>query len=341
MAKTKVFKSADDEVLDFGWGDTRGLRKLILSIYKGLSIGQNMPLSSYGYPPYEGEPALVDSFQKLTEYLTGNKYKYVCVTAGCTHAVNASIYSLSKVTSAFVATRDLYYPRYPNMISLTSMMHTKFGDTRINAEDVAIVDSPSNPLGLVGVPKEVVTSNIIWDAAYHTPTYGILPGTRSIDEAKIFCGSMSKLTGINGIRIGWTATNDEEIHSSLQAYARASVCGVSYPSQYLALEILSDQNKLDTYFKKSASLISSNKEEVLKLKNIFGDDRISDYGMFAFFPIDQKMSALFDRAKVKFTSGSDCGASYPSVRINLANTNEQTKEMVKRIKKADRIKVKI
>lgn len=326
------------EVLDFGWGDTRGLRENILSIYKDLNVSQNMPLEDYGYPPYEGDAELVKKLRKLTKYLTGKEYKYVCITGGCTHAVNASIYSISNMVTDYVGTRELYYPRYPNMVALTDMDHVTFNFPRFTEEDIAVVDSPSNPLGLVGVPNGVSTPNIIWDAAYHSPTYGILPGTRRIDNARVFCGSLSKLTGINGIRVGWTATDEENIHSDVQIYVRSSVCGISYPSQYLANEILKDEGRLDLYFKMSSRLISSNKEEVLKLKDIFGSDEISDFGMFAFFKVDQQMLNLFDKAKVKFTPGIDCGADYPSVRINLANTAEQTKEMVQRIKAADRRK---
>jgi len=326
-----------EDILDFSWGDTRGLRKAILSIYKNLNTLQMMPLQNYGYPPYEGDHGLVNQLKALTKRLTNLDYSYICLTSGCTHAVNASIFALSSDRTNYVVTRNVYYPRYPDMVSMAGLIHVTGKNSWYSDADLIIIDSPSNPEGLIGINSELKSDNIIWDAAYHTPTYGVLPGTNNV-ESKVFCGSLSKLTGINGIRLGWTATNDQDLHDSVVKYVKSSVCGVSYPSQYVAKEILSSLENLETYFKESAKLVSYNKEEVLKLKDVFGSDHISNYGMFAFFKVDDTMLKLFDKAKVKFTSGKDCGADYPSVRINLANTNEQTKEMVQRIQKTDRSK---
>lgn len=322
------------ETLRFGWGDTLGLRKKILSIYKNLSLIQAMPLETYGYPPYDGDTDLVEKLQNLTKMLTGKSYKNICVTAGCTHAVNASIYALADSGTGSVNTRKLYYPRYPTMIGLTSYAHRTW-DMYHTKSCIVILDSPSNPLGQIGQDREFNTDRVIWDAAYHSPTYGMMLGINNINH-RIFCGSLSKLTGINGIRLGWTATDEDDVHSRIQLYTKNSVCGVSYPSQYVAKEILKDENKLLAYFLQSRQLIDMNREEVLKLKHIFGQDEISPFGMFAFFRTDDKMEEIFKRAKVEFTPGSECGADFQAVRINLANPNEMTQEMVQRILKADR-----
>jgi aspartate/methionine/tyrosine aminotransferase len=322
------------EILDFGWGDTRGLRKKILSIYNNLNMMQTMPLESYGYPPYDGDPELVDMLKNLTKILTGKSYKHICITAGCTHAVNASIYALADSRTNSVNTRKLYYPRYPAIIGLTPYIHQTW-DLYHTKNCIVIVDSPSNPLGLIGHDQEFNTDRVIWDAAYHTPTYGMTLGINNVTH-RVFCGSLSKLTGINGIRLGWTATDEDEVHRRIQLYTKNSVCGISYPSQYVAKEILKDEDRLFMYFLQSRALIDNNREEVLKLKHIFGQDHISPFGMFAFFRTDDRMEEIFKKARVVFTSGRECGADFQSVRINLANTNEMTKEMVERIIKVDR-----
>ncbi len=338
MGKMKLFRDGEDgetmETLQFGWGDTRGLRKKILSIYKNLNAMQMMPLESYGYPPYDGDPELVEKIRNLTKMLTGKNYKNICITSGCTHAVNASIHALADSRTDSVNTRKLYYPRYPTMIALTPYVHQTW-DMFHTKSCIAIVDSPSNPLGLIGQDQELNTDRVIWDAAYHTPTYGMMFGISNVKH-RVYCGSLSKLTGINGIRLGWTATDEDDVHSRIQLYTKNSVCGVSYPSQYVAKEILKDEDRLLAYFLQSRQLIDMNREEVLKLKHIFGQDQISPFGMFAFFRTDDKMEELFKRAKVEFTPGSECGADFQAVRINLANPNEMTQEMVQRILKADR-----
>lgn len=325
----------DKKTLKFSWGDTSGLREKILSVFPYLKY-EFQPIGDYGYPPYDGVPELVGRLHSLTKMLTGKKYKYICVTAGCTHAVNASINALANSATDSVNTRELYYPRYPNMIALTPYVHQKWSDFHTK-NCIAIVDSPSNPLGLIGMDKTIAlnTDKIIWDAAYHSPTYGMLYNVSNVDH-KVFCGSLSKLTGINGIRLGWTATDDESIHNQVENYVKNSICGVSYPSQKMAVHILNDKSKLMEYFFISRKMIDMNREEVLRLKHIFGQNQISPYGMFAFFKTDDKMEEIFKKAKVEFTSGKECGADYQAVRINLANSNEVTKEMVERILNADR-----
>lgn len=337
MSKIKTYVESEnekEELLRFSWGDTLGLRKKITSIYQNLNLIQMMPLHEYGYPPYEGDPELIEMVRGLTRRLTGKDYKHVCITAGCTHAVNASIYALSDSRTDSVNTRKLYYPRYPTMISMTPYLHQTW-DMFHTKSCIAIVDSPSNPLGLIGMNEELNTDRVIWDAAYHTPTYGMTLGISNVKH-KILCGSLSKLTGINGIRLGWTATDEDELQDRILFHSKNSVCGVSYPSQYVAKEVLKDEDRLNLYFLQSRNMIDMNREEVLKLKHIFGQDEISPFGMFAFFRTDDKMEEIFKEAKVEFTPGKDCGADFQSVRINLANPNEMTQEMVKRILKVDR-----
>lgn len=328
-----------DKILDFSWGDTRGIRKVILDVYKGLGAIQSMPLIDYGYPPYEGDPELVRLIRDLTKYLTKDDYKHIAITAGCTHAASAAFSALKSGGASAVATRSMYYPRYPMIIKEAGLAHA-YWDSRTpgySSQDIVVVESPSNPQGLVTI-ADFATKKVVWDAAYYTPTYGAVPGVNKVWDTKVYCGSLSKLTGINGIRVGWTATNDELVHNKIIDYIKSTVCGVSYPSQYVAKEILKNLESLEAFFFKSNLLISLNKEEVAKLRGIFGSDDIPLFGMFAFFEVDDAMLKLFDKAGVKFTSGADCGATNLSVRINLANSNEQTAEMVKRILKADRRK---
>lgn len=321
------------ELLNFSWGDTRGLRDVILRLYDGF-INTNMPLKDYGYPPLDGDPILVEQLRNLTYELTGVLYKNICVTAGCTHAVNAAINTL-KIKSSVVVSRKLYYPRYPAMARLNDLSLASYEDHDYNHNDVAMIDSPSNPMGSIEAP-ELRTEEIIWDAAYHSPVYGMPYMINMVSGAKVFCGSLSKLTGINGLRLGWTATNHDYTHVGIQQYVKNSVCGISYPSQHIASQILKQKDLLHTYFQLGNHLINNNREEVTRLKGLFGSDKISPFGMFAFFQVDDSMLELFKQAKVEFTDGKDCGADYESVRINLANSNESTKEMVNRILAIDK-----
>jgi aspartate/methionine/tyrosine aminotransferase len=239
-------------------------------------------------------------------------------------------------------TRDLYYPRYPGIISSAHSLDHKIPKHKnfLGNNDIMLIDSPSNPEGLTGIDlSDLSTNKIIWDGAYHTPTYGVLPRTRAIKEAAIYCGSFGKLSGLNGIRLGWACTNDDQLYEHIINWDKVSSCGVSVLSQKMAEKILSDKIKLYQFYSSSKTMIEDNREEIVRLKGIFGSDKISNFGMFAFFQIDDKILNLFEKAQVRTTNGKDCGYNDgQAMRISLGNSNSLTKEMVDRILKVDSIK---
>jgi aspartate/methionine/tyrosine aminotransferase len=285
-----------------------------------------------GYPPYEGDPELVEMVRELTKRFTGKNFKHITITAGCTNAVMASIYALSNNRTECVGTRDLCYLRYPHMVNMAGLLPTDL--QVLSPDDIALVDSPSNPLGEV-LYHGGGTTKVIWDGAYHSPLYGVPEAINSVPEASIFCGSLSKLTSLNGLRLGWTATNYKELHDSVVRYNRFQLCGVSVPSQEIAKEILKDQGRFDLYMVIGRGMIDRNREIVSKLGSLLGNQTVPDKGMFALFEVDDKAEELFKRANVQFTDGRECGARFQSVRVSLGNSVKDTQDMLGRILKAD------
>lgn len=321
--------------LDFGWGDTRGFRSIATKTF-GIGFSQ-MPIDKFGYPPNDGDQDLILKIKNLTSRLTGKNFEFILITNGCTQAISASVHALK---SKIVFTRDLYYPRYASIISdVHDLSHMKEREAKNSiTSGTALVDSPSNPLGKVDNYASGLKHHIVWDGAYHTPTYGkVLEGVSLVDSPDVFCGSLSKLSGINGIRIGWAATNSPFLHEKMSKYVKSTTCGASFPSQWLANKILEDDDKLNNYFVESRSLLEANKEEVEKLAKIFGTKLSPEIGMFAFSQVDEKLKQLIKECDVVFTDGKECGADFESVRINLANPFTDTKEMVERIVKRDSV----
>ena len=321
------------ELLSFDWGDTRGIREILSDIYSGGLFVSSKNIKGYGYPPAEGKPELVRQLRSLTKRLTGIHFEYICLTAGCTHAINAAVTCFK---NRYITYKIPYYPLYPKMFSLLNKtyVHNNFSVDK----KTIVADSPSNPLGIIGLDKiEIhIQDSLIWDGAYHSPTYGMKLGISPFESGKVnvFCGSISKLLGLNGLRIGWTATNTLQLHEDIVSYVKDSICGITLPAQDIIIPILEDRENLEKFFMESALLIQDNKEELLKLKNFFGSDNIPEYGMFGFFEVDNKMLDTINNARVVFTDGKDCGCD-SFVRINLGNTREMTKEMVNRILKED------
>lgn len=320
-------------ILKFGWGDTRGIREVLLSTYD--FNFKNIPLDSFGYPPYEGDPNLIGLIRDLTKDLTGKTFNRIAITNGCTQAVGLALDAIKTPFTNEVETRDLYYPRYPDIIKRSGMLHVRPKENLNISQAISLIDSPSNPEGSISGPKNL-HKHSVWDGAYHSPTYGLKLRGMSLVDADIYCGSMSKLSGMNGLRLGWVATDSDDHYTKIVNSLKVQTCGVSWPSQWLSSEILSNKELLEVFFTKSRALVEDNKNEVLKLRKIFGTDLVSDYGMFAFTESDEKIKNLFRSALVEFTDGSDCGADFDSMRLNLGNTRKDVVEMVKRILKEDK-----
>lgn len=323
----------------FGWGDTYGIREAIIKTAPWLLLSPQ-PIASFGYPKHEGEESLVKLIGKLCKTLTGNKYKYVLVTQGCTHALNAYVWAEKdkelKAGDQDLATKSFYFPFYPGIAKNQGLRHAP-GEIGKLYKAIQIIDSPSNPIG------EITYGDLgrsVWDAAYYTPTYGV--STANLDKKQTgipahiaMAGSLSKFSGINGIRIGWLATNDKHLYAQAASWISHDICGVSWPSQWLAEQILTKVD-LEKFWKASRLVIDNNKNEIQKLSLIFGNQELPKVGMFALFEVDKKLKKLLEKASVSTMPGHLCGDKRDSVRINLAHTNEATKEMVKDILKADK-----
>lgn len=326
----------------FGWGDTYGIRKAITEVAPWLSIN-TLPIETFGYPKHEGDEELVSLVRKLLRKLTGKNYQHILITQGCTHALNAYVAVEKKLDrnnwgEFTLSTNKLYFPFYPGIAENHDLSFSP-GQLGEISNSIQIIDSPSNPEGKICFEDY---GNAIWDAAYYSPTYGVninLPRDlcTPIPNHVAMAGSLSKFTGINGIRVGWLATNDQELYDEAAKWVTYDICGVSGPSQWIAKEILKKID-LEEFWNVSRNVLDSNRTEVQKLSHIFGDQNIPTTGMFALFEIDNKLGKLLEKASVQVTPGSNCGDDRNSVRINLAHTNEATRAMVKAVLKVDKIK---
>jgi aspartate/methionine/tyrosine aminotransferase len=322
---------------DFAFGDTRGIREIMLKHAPFLSLGL-MPWENFGYPAHDGNPLLKAEISKLIKNLTGKTYNHILVTVGAMHALSAAIAAIRTPQTKFLYTNKLYFGRYPGLAVNSGLKHIKTDQMNPGPGDIGIIDSPSNPKGELSPYGN--NTNIIWDAAYYSPTYcGI--GDRDnlkcypvIPKHVAMAGSLNKLTGINGLRIGWLATDDQFLYEKALAYITSNILGVSQPSQWAALQILTKVN-MNAFYAESKTLIDNNKTELQRLDYLFGYQEIPRKGMFALFEVDEKLKALLEKASVKVMSGKDCGDTRESVRFNLGNSNKDTKAMVDAILKVD------
>lgn len=294
----------------------------------------SMPVEKFGYPKHGGEPVLIDLVRKLVLKLTGKNYKHILITAGCTNAIGAYVHAIKKSDTKVMSSRSLYFPFYPG-IAENAGLTLKPGTLGTIPDAVQVIDSPSNPGGLITLEG---SGNMLWDAAYYSPTYGVktemTPPKTQIPPHIAMAGSLSKFTGINGIRLGWLATDDLALFEAAKKWSTHDTSGISWPSQWLGAQILTNAD-LDLFWSLSRSVIDDNRNTIQELDHIFGNQPVPSTGMFALFEVDPGIKRLLENAGVVIMPGSACGDTRDSVRINLAQTREATKAMVKDVLKAD------
>ena len=317
--------------IDLGWGNPYFLLSELSKSYKP-SVGSDLDPFLMSYASDAGEPELIKKVDEITKYLNGSGYKYYVITNGATQALNSCIRVLSRMANTDQLNMDyLGYPFMDGIIDKTKMcrVNVDFDSERasIGSNHVAIVDSPSNPLG-----KQYggyINPYTVWDAVYHNPIYGAEMNKKP--DHTVYINSFSKLIGTTGLRVGWVGTDNPTIYDKLVNDTLMENATVSKLSQYKILDILKVIN-LDLFIKNGKSLLEANKENLNKLNKIMGVD-VPEVGMFYCAKADHQLFDLFDKAGITYVK-----LKYKNdemIRLNIGQTYGIIKQAVKNVKKID------
>jgi aspartate/methionine/tyrosine aminotransferase len=144
------------------------------------------------------------------------------------------------------------------------------------------------------------------------------------------------MTGLNGIRIGWIALNDDKMADIIREMVAAEYCGLSVPSMDILARVLPDY-PWDQFEEDSRRSLDANREEFAKLERYFSGSTVPDVGMFFYGLMDKEAKDLFFKADVVWTPGSSLGHNDDWGRFNIGRDYETTKKAVTQVLKADGI----
>lgn len=291
-------------------------------------------LLNYDYPNHDGDPRLLEITKSVIKRQTDQEYRHVFLTNGATGGVVIALRAYHQMGLISCCTRNApYYVRYPSMIKASGLERIDSGYSFLKNETIILLDLPSNPLGLTDTIGEVGIPLII-DGAYLNRVYA--PIFYGLPRHDVMVGSYSKLLGINGIRVGWVATNDDLLAERLRDLIGAEYCGLSQASTDILLYALEgfDWDKFEVSAK---AKLDYNRTEWTKLERFFCGTPVSNVGMFYYGPMDSKAQQIFEKAGVIWTKGSALGTDDGFARFNLGQDNELIQKAVKAILKADRI----
>ena len=327
--------------LDLSWGDTACVRQAFTSVYDGQElVFDRQKMNKMGYTPHYGDEKLLEYTKEIIGRQIGKKYKHVILTNGATGAVTIALRAYAqKGFNTVVTNRPPFFPLYPTMFKAAGLAHEFLGDTIKNRQNVVcLIDSPSNPLGLIAqnihkVPY--ISTPVILDAVYSNNVYA--PGmVDALMHHDVMVGSYSKLLGLNGIRIGWIATDDSLLYERLKTLVDGEYAGLSGPSMDILVEILGCFS-WELFERESQKLLNYNREEWSKLERFFDGRAVNSVGMFYYSNVDPAVKKLLEKSNIEWLAGDICHDSADFGRFNLGQNCTILKEAVKSVIKNDKI----
>lgn len=322
---------------NLAWGHSVAVRQAFLETYHGnMIVFSHDALMKFDYPTHEGDAELVEITRNVIRRQVGRSYKHVLLTNGATGGVVISLRAYFEQGKSWCLTRKApFYVRYPDMIAasgLTQVDESGYLPDEINT--VVLVDIPSNPLGIRTPIEWYPSMPTILDGVYYSPIY--MPRLEHLPEHDVMVGSYSKLLGLNGIRIGWIATDDSLLYERLKVLVASEYCGLSIPSTEIIKNTLFEFN-WDQFERSAKSRLDCNREEWSKLERFFGGTEVVPVGMFYYAPMDRKCKSLMEESNVIWTKGSDLGTHDGFGRFNLGQDPALIKRAVQEILIQDRI----
>jgi aspartate/methionine/tyrosine aminotransferase len=320
---------------DLGFGNSVCVRDAFLNTYRGnMIVFTGDSLSRMDYPARDGDPELIDLTREVIKRQTGMNYKYIILTNGATGGVVIALRGFKEDGFVMCHTRNApWYLRYPSMIRAAGMEHVDEKETQEHLCSVLLADLPSNPLALLSIPDSLPYTPVIIDGVYLNKVYMNGFFTVSAHHA-IMVGSYSKLLGLNGLRIGWAATNDQFLYERMRVLAIGEYCGLSVPSVDIIKTMLFNFD-WDGFERGAKCYLDYNREKFSKIEKFFGGKSVSDMGMFYYAPIDGACKKLLEKSGVTYTPGSQLGTTDDFGRFNLGQGLFTINSAVDAILKAD------
>lgn len=321
---------------DLRWGESVAIRQSLVETLPGSPVIFDMDkLKSMGYPPHNGNDTLIEMTRKVIKRQVGLDYKHILLTNGATGGITISLRLFKQLgyQNALVSPAP-YFPLYPDMIKASGLEKIEKDVYSHDPSSVLLIDSPSNPVGrVISATFDSLSMPIVFDAVYHNNVY--TNGKIKAFNHDIIVGSYSKLLGLNGIRMGWIATNDSSFYKKLIDLVTAEYAGLSDPSSTILLDILKNFN-WDGFEFRARNRLDLNREEWSKLEKFFPGNFVQPLGMFFYGKMDRACKRLMDRSNVVWMPGSSCGTDDTFGRFNLGQDCRVIKNSVKEILKNDK-----
>jgi aspartate/methionine/tyrosine aminotransferase len=318
---------------DFGFGDSFGVREALFHHIMPNVLMQAQPY--FGYPIENRDPFLQRAIQGMIVRSTGRYYKNIVIVNGATAGVIAALQALSGRIGSKMKMDDLHFPCYPQMVYAAGVewVHSDGRALSPGERAIHLTASPSNPDGSIKTDGDAECT--IWDACYHNEIYTSPVASQILARPDHICmvGSLGKVTGLNGMRLGWVATDDDVLAMEIETRHYDMTLGPNTISMAIGNNFFKRVD-VDSFMNRAWNHLCDNRTQLQRLEYLFGAP-VQQYGMFWFTEADRKARALLQKVGVGVIEGRSCGGTRDQVRITVGQTRDLTREMVLAVLKED------
>jgi len=300
--------------------------------------GQNGGLSYLKNNTNDLNIKFIHDYYKNTFNINLPKDTKIIFGAGTTMMIQSLYYALQKKLkkSITITTNNkIYFILHERLVELYKNMEW-YNDSE-NNNDLVVIVSPSNPLGIITDLKEIKNKYILCDLIYDNPIFtGKFESVNlnlykefKINKNIFITSSFSKL-GIPGVRCGFLITRDNEIANYCNEFV--NLTSVRYPTANITIGRIVFYkyyiNKL--WHIKNYNILQNRINEFINVSKKHGIKILNETFMVPFIYTNKSVNWWMKKFNVETRKGSDFNDTDKNSRFNLMIKEDYWIEFMRR-----------
>lgn len=304
--------------------------------------GQNGGLSYLNNNTDELNNKMVHDYFKCEYNINLPKDTEIVFGAGTSMMVIALYYALEKKLQRNIqitTNTEIFYLLHEKLSKILKNVEWNNPSYYDNNADLAVIVSPSNPLGIVTVPKEITQPYMLYDVVYDKISFTGQDKTINQElytefekNKNIFITTSFSKLGIPGVRCGFLITRDKEIAEYCKEYV--NIVSVRYPTASISIGRLAFYKY---YNKKSWHLenfyiLEKRRNEFIKFSKKHKINILNKTFLVPFIYTDKSVDWWIKNFNIETRKGSDFNDTDDNSRFNLMITHHDWSEFMRRFK---------
>jgi aspartate/methionine/tyrosine aminotransferase len=306
--------------------------------------GENGGLSYFSDNTNELNIKMVHDMFKNDQNIILPQDTQIVFGSGATMMVIALYYALEKKLQKNISVTTnttVFYTLHEKLANLLKNVEwvnpTKY-ETNAHV-DLAVIVSPSNPLGIITSPKNVQNPYMLYDLVYDKPQFTGVFKTVNEDlfeefakNKNIFIATSFSKCGIPGARCGFLITRDKEIADYCREYVDTTCIKYSTASLTIGRIAFYKYFIYQEWHKKNYEVIKKRRLEFIQNSKKHNIKIFNGKTLVPFMYTDKSVEWWVSNFNVETRKGSDFNDTDNHSRFNLMLTEECWEEFMRRFK---------